>query len=237
MTNDVLRLDQLSRSDVALAGGKAANLGELTRIDGVRVPPGFCVTTDAFRRFMSTASIGDLLDRLSRTPHADRNENIALSDAIRSAIEQAEVPADLVVTIRDAVHDSGEQSAWAVRSSATAEDLPSTSFAGQHDTYLNVVGSTAIMDAIRRCWASLLTERAVAYRQQNDIDHRSVSIAVVLQQMVSPSASGVMFTADPVTFNRTIVAAGTTFFVFGGESWTESVGETISDTYVWDPNG
>ena len=141
MTNDVVRLDQLGRSDVALAGGKAANLGELSRIDGVRVPPGFCVTTDAFRRFMSAASVDDLLDRLSHARPDGRDETIALSTAIRSTIEQTEVPADVVATILDAVVDTGEHSAWAVRSSATAEDLPTASFAGQHDTYLNVVGT------------------------------------------------------------------------------------------------
>ena len=206
MTSDLIRLNQLGRNDVVLAGGKAANLGELTRIDGVRVPPGFCVGTQVFRRFMTEPSIDELLDRLAQTRPADRKGIAAVSRDIRSTIEQSTIPADLVASILDAVDEVGEGSAWAIRSSATAEDLPTASFAGQHDTFLNVVGPSEIIDRIRRCWASLFTERAVAYRQRNDIDHRSVSIAVIVQQMVIPHASGVMFTADPVSFDRALVA-------------------------------
>ncbi|MBI3256445.1 MAG: phosphoenolpyruvate synthase [Actinobacteria bacterium] len=206
MTNDLIRLDQLGRGDLALAGGKAANLGELTRIEGVRVPPGFCVGTGAFRRFMMQSSVDELLDRLSRIRPGDRNEIVAVSGEIRSRIEQSTMPADLVASIRDVVGEVGEHSGWAVRSSATAEDLPTASFAGRHDTFLNVVGAGEIVDRVRRCWASLFTERAVAYRQRHGIDHRSVSIAVVLQQMVNLQASGVMFTADPLSCDRTVVA-------------------------------
>lgn len=206
MTTDVIRLDRLRRDDVALAGGKAANLGELTRIEGVSVPPGYCVSTEAFRHLMTELSIDALLDRLSHTQPGDRSEIAAVSGEIRSRIEQSTIPAGLVSSILDAIDEAGEHSAWAVRSSATAEDLPTASFAGQHDTFLNVIGPDEIIDRIRRCWASLFTERAIAYRQRHDIDHRSVGIAVVLQQMVIPQASGVMFTADPLSFDRTVVA-------------------------------
>lgn len=206
MIIDLIRLDQLGRNDVALVGGKAANLGELVRIDGVSVPPGFCVTTEAFDRFMTEAPVGELLDRLSRTRLTNRNEIVAVSGDIRATIEQSEFPADLVASILAAVHDVGGQSAWAVRSSATSEDLPTASFAGLHDTFLNVVGPNVIIDRIRQCWASLFTERAVTYRQRNGSDHRTVSIAVIVQQMVFPHASGVMFTADPVSFDRSIIA-------------------------------
>ena len=206
MTTDLIHLDQLGRNDVALAGGKAANLGELTRIEGVRVPPGFCVTTDAFARFMTTAGVDQLLDRLSQTRPTDLDEIRAVSGEIRSTIDRSAIPADVVASIRDVVDAADKRTAWAIRSSATAEDLPTASFAGQHDTFLNVVEPDDIIDRIRQCWASLFTERAVTYRQRNDIDHRGVSIAVIVQQMVIPDASGVMFTADPLTFDRELLA-------------------------------
>ena len=206
MTTDLIHLDQLGRNDVALAGGKAANLGELTRIEGVRVPPGFCVTTDAFARFMTTAGVDQLLDRLSQTRPTDLDEIRAASGEIRSTIDRSAIPADVVASIRDVVDAADKRTAWAIRSSATAEDLPTASFAGQHDTFLNVVEPDDIIDWIRQCWASLFTERAVTYRQRNDIDHRGVSIAVIVQQMVIPDASGVMFTADPLTFDRELLA-------------------------------
>ncbi|MCU1367700.1 MAG: Phosphoenolpyruvate synthase [Ilumatobacteraceae bacterium] len=211
MTNDLIRLDQIDRGDVALVGGKAANLGELTRIEGVHVPAGFCVTTDVFSRFLTGAAVDALLDRLSRTRPTDRDDVSALSGEIRSRIERSPLPEDLLATISHAVDEVGEGSAWAIRSSATAEDLPTASFAGQHDTFLEVVGHRQIVDRIRQCWASLFTERAVAYRQRNDVDHRTVRIAVIVQQMVVPDASGVMFTADPVNFDRTIVAVEACF--------------------------
>ncbi|CAN5635760.1 hypothetical protein BH24ACT5_BH24ACT5_12410 [soil metagenome] len=206
MTSDLIRLDQLGRSDVVLAGGKAANLGALTRIEGVRVPPGFCVSTEAFGRFMTDAPVDHLVDQLSHLRPADRKEIVTVSGKIRSTIEQSTIPEDLVASISSAVGEAGDNVAWAVRSSATAEDLPTTSFAGQHDTFLNAVGPTEIVNRVRRCWASLFTERAVTYRQHNAIDHRRVSIAVIVQQMVIPHASGVLFTADPLTFDRTVVA-------------------------------
>ena len=115
------------------------------------------------------------------------------------------MPADLASGIRTAVDTAGEESAWAVRSSATAEDQPMTSFAGQHDSYLDVVGSSAVIERVSQCWASLFTERAVTYRQRNGLDHRGVGIAVVVQQMVDPKVSGVLFTADPVSCDRTVV--------------------------------
>ena len=206
MTKDLLRLDQLGRHDVALAGGKAANLGELTRVEGVYVPPGFCVTTEAFTRFVTAARVGELLDQLSRTQPGDRRAIDATSGEIRAMIEQSALPEDLVASILATVNDLGGNSGWAVRSSATAEDLPTASFAGLHDTFLNVVGPDVIIERIRQCWASLFTDRAVTYRQRNGIDHRSVGIAVIVQQMAMTHASGVMFTADPVTFDRSIIA-------------------------------
>ena len=191
-------LYEVGEAQVAAVGGKGANLGELSRIDGLRVPPGFCVTTAAFRRVVAETPA---MDRLSRLDPADRAAIRTLSAEIRQAIEGAAIPAE----VREAVGGAlDEHIAYAVRSSATAEDMPTASFAGQQDTFLNVVGAAAVLEHIARCWASLFTERAVIYRARNGIDHRKVDMAVVVQEMVVPHASGVMFTADPVTGNRTV---------------------------------
>jgi hypothetical protein len=167
----VLDLGEIDQTQVALVGGKGAHLGELSRIDGVRVPPGFCVTTDAFQRIMAEApSIDDQLDRLSRLEPDDREAIRALSAEIRQALRAVAIPEDLAAALARPLARLGEHAAYAVRSSATAEDLPTASFAGQHDTYLNVVGPAAILEHVRRCWASLFTARAGTYRQRNGID-------------------------------------------------------------------
>jgi len=197
---------------VAVVGGKGAQLGELSRIDGVRVPAGFCVTTDAFRRIMAKApSIDDRLDQLSRLNPDDHEVIRTLCAEIRRTIEGIAIPDDLAVAITRALARLGEQAAYAVRSSATAEDLPAASFAGQQDTYLNVVGPAAILQHVSRCWASLFTERAVTYRLRNGFDHRKIHMAVVVQQMVFPQAAGVVFTADPVTGNRKVATVEASF--------------------------
>ena len=134
-----------------------------------------------------------------------------LSAEIRRAVEGIVIPDDLAAAITRSITRLGEQAACAVRSSATAEDLPTASFAGQQDTYLNVVGPAEILAHVSRCWASLFTERAVAYRLRNGFDHRKVQMAVVVQQMVSPQAAGVLFTADPVTSNRKVVSIEASF--------------------------
>jgi len=203
----VLGFEEIDRAQVALVGGKGAHLGELSRIEGIRVPSGFCVTTDAFRRIMAEApSIDDRLDRLSRLSPNDRESIRPLSAEIRRTVDEIAMPHDLAAAITGALTRLGGQAAYAVRSSATAEDLPSASFAGQHETYLNIVGPAAILRHVSRCWASLFTERAVTYRLRNGFDHRRVHMAVVVQRMVSPVAAGVLFTADPVTSNRKVVS-------------------------------
>ena len=208
----VLGLQEVDETQVAVVGGKGAHLGELSRIDGIRVPAGFCVTTDAFRRIMAEApSIDDRLDRLSRLNPDDREAIRTLSAEIRRTIEGIAIPDDLAAAITRALAQLGEHAAYAVRSSATAEDLPTASFAGQQDTYLNVVGPAAILQHVSRCWASLFTERAVTYRQRNGIDHRTVHMAVVVQQMVFPQAAGILFTADPVTSNRKVASVEASF--------------------------
>ena len=208
----VLGLEEIDKTQVALVGGKGANLGELSRIEGIRVPAGFCVTTDAFRRIMTTAPwIDDQLDRLSRLDPDDRQAIRTLSAEIRRTLEGIAIPDDLAAAITRSVTRLGEQAAYAVRSSATAEDLPTASFAGQQDTYLNVVGLAAILEHVSRCWASLFTERAVTYRLRNGFDHRKVHMAVVVQRMVFPQAAGILFTADPVTSNRKVVSIEASF--------------------------
>ncbi|MFF4177925.1 rifamycin-inactivating phosphotransferase [Streptomyces sp. NPDC001750] len=208
----VLGLQEIDETQVAVVGGKGAHLGGLSGIEGIRVPGGFCVTTDAFRRIMAEApSIGDRLDQLSRLNPDDREEIRTLSARIRRTIEGIAIPGDLSTAITRALARLGEQDAYAVRSSATAEDLPTASFAGQQDTYLNVVGPAAILQHVSRCWASLFTERAVTYRQWNGIDHRTVHMAVVVQRMVFPRAAGILFTADPVTGNRKVATVDAGF--------------------------
>jgi pyruvate,water dikinase len=203
----VLGLQEIDQTQVAVVGGKGAHLGELFRIEGIRVPAGFCVTSDAFRRIMAGApSIDERLDRLSRQSPDDREAIRTRSAAIRRTIERIAIPDDVAAAITRSVTLLGEHAAYAVRSSATAEDLPATSSAGQQDTYLNVVGSAAILQHVSRCWASLFTERAVTYRLRNGLDHQEASMAVVVQQMVFPQAAGVLFTADPVTSNRKVVS-------------------------------
>jgi rifampicin phosphotransferase len=208
----VLGFQEIDQTQVAVVGGKGAHLGELSRIEGIRVPAGFCVTTDAFQRIMAEApSIDDRLDRLSRLKPDDREAIRALSAEIRRTLEAIAIPDDLAAAITRSLARLGEQAAYAVRSSATAEDLPTASFAGQHDTYLNVVGPAAILQHVSRCWASLFTERAVTYRLRNGFDHRKVHMAVVVQQMVFPQAAGILFTADPVTGNRKVASMEASF--------------------------
>ncbi|MFE5738056.1 rifamycin-inactivating phosphotransferase [Streptomyces celluloflavus] len=213
MTERYVRdLQEVDETQVAAVGGKGAHLGGLSRIEGIRVPDGFCVTTDAFRRIVAEApSLGDRLDQLSRLNPDDREAIGTLSAEIRRTIEGIAIPGDLAAAITGALARLGEQAACAVRSSATAEDLPTASFAGQQDTYLNVVGPTAVLQHISRCWASLFTERAVTYRRRNGIDDRTVQMAVVVQRMVFPQAAGILFTADPVTGNRKVATVDAGF--------------------------
>ena len=208
----VLGLREIDRTQVAVAGGKGAHLGELSRIEGIAVPDGFCVTTDAFERIVAEApSIDDWLDQLSRLKPDDREAIRALSAEIRRAVEGTAIPDDLAAAISGSLAGLGERAACAVRSSATAEDLPSASFAGQQDTYLNVVGPAAILEHVSRCWASLFTERAVTYRLRNGVGHRKVRMAVVVQQMIFPQAAGVLFTANPVTSSRKVASVEASF--------------------------
>ncbi|HEU5485353.1 MAG TPA: PEP/pyruvate-binding domain-containing protein, partial [Microlunatus sp.] len=190
----VLDLVDVGPDALAEAGGKALNLGRLLR-GGLPVPPGFCVTTTAYRRVVGHR-LDDVLVGLRATAEADQQ---TLADRARRIVHEAPVPRDLVDAISARYRQLGDDVPVAVRSSATAEDLPGASFAGQQDTYLNVVGTDALVEATRRCWASLWTARAVSYRTSQGIDHADVALAVIVQRMVEADVAGVMFTANPVT--------------------------------------
>ncbi|QMW03136.1 phosphoenolpyruvate synthase [Spirosoma foliorum] len=218
----------IDKTKFTLVGGKGANLGELSRIEGILVPAGFCISTEAFKRVIGeTSSIKELLDQLSLLMVEDRDKIGALSGEIRRVIEGIAIPHDITDEITSHLSRLGEENAYAVRSSATAEDLPTASFAGQQDTYLNIIGKEAILAHISKCWASLFTERAVIYRLQNNFDHRKVQLAVVVQKMVFPQTAGILFTADPVTSNRKVISIDASFGL--GEALVS--GLVNADTY------
>jgi phosphoenolpyruvate synthase/pyruvate phosphate dikinase len=203
----ILAFSAIDKTKIATAGGKAANLGELSRIEGIHVPDGFCITTNAFTRIIaSSTSISELLDQLSVPQAEDRARISKLGSEIRTIIEEIPIPEDLIDEITRHLSRLGEHDAYAVRSSATAEDLPTASFAGQQDTYLNVIGKRPILRHVSKCWASLFTDRAIAYRIHEGIDHRKVHLAVVAQKMIPAHAAGILFTADPVTSNRKLLS-------------------------------
>lgn len=212
MHSFVFSIQDIDNTQLHVAGGKGANLGELTRIEGIHVPGGFCISAEVFKKTVQeTLPVKALLDQLSQLKPEDRHKIGGLSYALRSIIEQIPIPDNIAAAIGLHLKKLGEKNAYAVRSSATAEDLPTASFAGQQDTYLNIIGRNAILQHISKCWASLFTERAVIYRMQNGIDHRTVSLAVIVQQMIFPQAAGILFTADPVTGNRKTAAIDASF--------------------------
>ncbi|MBD3919194.1 phosphoenolpyruvate synthase [Paenibacillus sp. PR3] len=199
----VLDLQTIDSAQQSLVGGKGYNLAVLTHIEGVQVPVGFCVTTAAYRQAIEhNETYQALLSQLSKLNVEDREQISAISGKIRQIITESVIPSEIVNAVTRQLSRFGEDHAYAVRSSATAEDLPHASFAGQQDTYLNIIGVEAVLHHISQCWASLFTDRAVIYRMRNGFDHRQVYLSVIVQRMVSPQASGIMFTADPITMNR-----------------------------------
>jgi pyruvate,water dikinase len=202
----VVPFSALSSRDLASVGGKGANLGEMTQA-GFPVPGGFCVTTRAFQEFLAGA--GDttrLFSRLSAVTPENTDEVRHVGEVVRSHLRQAPMPEGVAGAIEAAWRGAGTEHAYAVRSSATAEDLPDASFAGQQDTYLNIRGREALLEKVRECWVSLFTDRAITYRARNGFDHRRVLLSVVVQRMVSPESSGILFTADPIDGRRHIVS-------------------------------
>ncbi len=196
----------IGRADHDRVGGKCASLGEMTQA-GVAVPPGFAVTTDAYASMLANHGLKDEIARaLSRVDPDDFDAVDRAAQAIRIRIRSHRMPADVESAIRDAYAamcaEIGADMPVAVRSSATAEDMPDASFAGQQDTYLWVIGADAVVEKVRDCWASLYTTRAVAYREKQGIDHGDVLMSVAVQKMVNARAAGVAMSLDPNTGDR-----------------------------------
>src|SRR3954447_24375868 len=212
MNSLVLGFQEMDKTPLLLVGGKGLNLGELSKIQGIQVPEGFCITTEAYQKALEqNEAFHALLDQLTMLKVEDRDQIGEISRKIRQIIIEVEIPSDVAGAVAHYLSQFGDDHAYAVRSSATAEDLPHASFAGQQDTYLNIIGVGAIMQHIRLCWASLFTDRAVIYRMQNGFDHSQVYLSVVIQKMVFPHASGILFTADPITSNRKLLSIDASF--------------------------
>lgn len=212
MSSFVLGFQEMKNNQLLLVGGKGLNVGELSKIEGIQVPEGFCVTTRGYQKAIEqNETYHALLNRLTMLNIEERDQIGEISKKIREIILEAEIPSDVVEAVTQYLSQFGEEHAYAVRSSATAEDLPHASFAGQQDTYLNIIGKEAILQHISKCWASLFTDRAVIYRMQNGFDHSHVYLAVIVQRMVFPQASGILFTADPITSNRKVISIDASF--------------------------
>ncbi|MEM2045379.1 MAG: PEP/pyruvate-binding domain-containing protein, partial [Candidatus Bathyarchaeia archaeon] len=202
----IIWFENLRKDDIPLVGGKNANLGELINA-GIPVPPGFAITAYAYRRFIEETGIADKIYAVIREVVRDVNDPKQYEEAsmkIRELIESTPIPEDIDKAVRSAYRELckrlGVNDAFvAVRSSATAEDLPDASFAGQQETYLNVRGEDEVMEKVLRCWSSLFTPRAIFYRTQKGFPHEKVLISVGVQKMVNSRAAGVMFTINPVT--------------------------------------
>jgi phosphoenolpyruvate synthase/pyruvate phosphate dikinase len=207
MNRYVLCFQEVDRSKSILVGGKGANLGELSGVRGIQVPEGFCVTTEAYKKITgNNQKLNGLLDELTHLKADEREQISKISTKIRMAIEGTPISNDMADEIGGQLTKFGENDAYAVRSSATAEDLPMASAAGQQDTYLNIIGKDQILKHISMCWASLFTDRAVIYRMQNGFNHRKVHLSVVVQKMVFPQTAGILFTADPLNSNRKVLS-------------------------------
>lgn len=196
---------ELSKQDIPLVGGKGANLGELTQA-GIQVPPGFCVTADAYRYFIQSTGLQDKIRTLmAETNLNDTRDLEAKTSTIREMITSTPMPAEIkeeIVSAYESLSTAGSLARVAVRSSATAEDLPDASFAGQQDTYLNILGDQEVLDYVQKCWASLWTSRAAYYRQTQGFNHFEVYLAVVVQKLAAADKAGVAFTSNPVTNHR-----------------------------------
>ena len=192
----LLLLDQLNNTNLEQVGGKAINLGKLLTAD-FPVPPGLVITTQAYHDHIKTPAIKNKLQNLlANLDTTDEEELQIISDKIKKLITTTPHRPGFAKTLNAQLKTLSKDSTWAVRSSATAEDLPEASFAGQQDTYLNIA-SQDVAAHVKDCWASYWNQRAISYRQQNNIDHLSGGVAVIIQHMVDATKSGVMFTSDP----------------------------------------
>ncbi|MEM7537264.1 MAG: PEP/pyruvate-binding domain-containing protein, partial [Chloroflexota bacterium] len=200
--NYIVQFEQLDQNSIPIAGGKGANLGEMTSA-GFPVPPGFVLTTEAYDAFVDTNNLQQQILALAQTVSLnDPQSSETASAQIRALFMQGVIADELKTALTDAYRpfqvNKNAVNAVAVRSSATAEDLPTASFAGQQDTFLNIQGEEALLDAVKQCWASLWTARAIVYRMRQSIDPAAVSLAVIVQQLIPADAAGVLFTANPL---------------------------------------
>ncbi|MGG1443398.1 phosphoenolpyruvate synthase [Brevibacillus laterosporus] len=227
MNQYVLFFNQIDRSSLPYVGGKGANLGEMTQA-GFPVPAGFCVTTHAYQDFLETSTeMGKFFSELDQIEPSNLEQIRRIGERIRTHLQQLSIPIPIQDAVIQAWTKQGSENFYAIRSSATAEDLPNASFAGQQDTYLNVKGQEELLQHVKNCWASLFTDRAIVYRAKNGFDHREVYLSIVVQQMVIPDTSGIMFTADPVNGNRTVVSIDASFGL--GEALVS--GQVSADLY------
>lgn len=240
MTNHIRRFYEITAQDVPLVGGKGANLGEMTRV-GLPVPPGFCVSADAYNEFVAHAQ-DTILGILAETNMGDAGEVETQTARLREYLITQPMPEHIAAQVQSAYEElleqvSGETSHGvlpvAVRSSATAEDLPDASFAGQQDTYLNIRGSEQLLEHVKRCWASLWTARAVTYRHKQGYAHDQVALAVVVQAMIESRVAGILFTANPVNGNRRQVVINASWGL--GEAIVS--GLVTPDTWVAEKSG
>jgi len=226
---EVLWFTEVGKQDIPLVGGKGANLGEITQAQ-IPVPPGFIVTARTYSRFLEQSGLRPTIEKLlSPLDYNDSARLQQVSKEIKSLIRSAPVPQQIAAEVKQAYRQLGGGPV-AVRSSATAEDLADASFAGQQATFLNVVGEDEVVDAVRACWASLFEARAIFYRADKGFEHMKVAIAVPVQRMVQSSRSGVMFTLEPVSGDRSKIAIEAVFGL--GEAIVS--GELTPDLYVLD---
>ncbi len=230
---NVAWFEDLTKADVEIAGGKGASLGEMINAD-LPVPPGFAVTAQAYERFVHEAGIIEEINELLGEVDVDDSEGLSeTGEKVRNMILEAEMPAEVREDILEAYRELSDRSqepdvSVAVRSSATAEDMPDASFAGQQDTYLNVSGEEELLENIQKCWASLFTDRAIFYREKNDYAHDQVLISVPVQKMVNAEKAGVMFTSHPSTGDKEKVVIEANW----GLGETVVSGSVTPDTYV-----
>ncbi|MDT8357408.1 MAG: PEP/pyruvate-binding domain-containing protein, partial [Methanomicrobiaceae archaeon] len=226
---DIMWLEETRKDDIGSVGGKGASLGEMASI-GLPVPKAFTVTAQAFRRFLKETKIEQKLIKTLKDIDVENTDDLERSaQACRELIRNAKMPADIKKEISNAYSKLGKKTIVAVRSSATAEDLPTASFAGQQETFLNVRGESELLESVQQCWASLYTDRAVYYRVKQGFAHEKVDIAVVVQKLIKSEKAGVLFSSHPVTGEPTTIIEA---------SW--GLGEAVvsgavsPDNYVYD---
>lgn len=230
--NTVLDFQEIKKEDVMTAGGKGANLGEMTAA-GIAVPGGFVVTADAYKAFIKENHLEEMFRRELTEAGKDEAKLLDAAKKFRHAISKGKLPEEVEKAVREKYAQLGEQARVAVRSSATAEDLPDASFAGQQETYLNVRGAEAVLTQIRNCYASLWGNRAVCYRSNQGYDQLSVALAVVIQKMVESEKAGVLFTVNPINRNPDEMQINASYGL--GESVVS--GKVTADSYLCDKQG